>query len=295
MITKLAAAFDKAMLKIEGWLTDLVVMLPNFVVAVILLILFFLLSRLIRKGISRILKRVHYETALTRLAVTATHLVIMGLGLFLALNVLHLDKAVSSLLAGVGIFGLALGFAFQEITTSFISGIILAIRKPFAVGTWLQVGDYYGEVLRIDLWTTVLKNVTGQQVSIPNKDVLQSTLVNYSQRVRRIDLEVGISYGEKLPDVEVITKKAIQQMGGIREEREVAFYFTGFGDSSINFVVQYWVSFSEEKDYMKGMSEGIKAIKAAYDKHDIMIPFPIRTLDFGIKGGQPLTDMIGKQ
>ncbi len=68
-------------------------------------------------------------------------------------------------------------------------------------------------------------------------------------------------------------------------------YYQEFGDSSINFIIRYWVNFTKQTDYLQAMHDGIKNIKKAYDENDITIPFPIRTLDFGIKGGKTLDEV----
>jgi small conductance mechanosensitive channel len=74
-------------------------------------------------------------------------------------------------------------------------------------------------------------------------------------------------------------------------EKEVEVYYDEFGASSINFKLRIWLNTVEQKDYLNAKSEAIILIKAAFDENDIMIPFPIRTLDFGIKGGEKLSEM----
>ncbi len=101
----------------------------------------------------------------------------------------------------------------------------------------------------------------------------------------------GISYGEKLPNVEKVVSEAIQQINYLKKDRPIEFFYTSFGDSSINFVVRYWINFNRIPEYMKAQSDGIKHIKAAFDEVGITIPFPIRTLDFGIKGGKTLAEI----
>ena len=120
--------------KITLWLEQLTSMLPNMVVAVLVLFLFFFLAR-IAKSISRkVLQKVSDKEAINNLFATIIYLLVLGLGLIMALNVLKLQQTVSSILAGAGIIGLAVGFAFQDITANFISGILLAFRKPIQVG-----------------------------------------------------------------------------------------------------------------------------------------------------------------
>ena len=214
-------------------------------------------------------------------------------GLFVALGVLGLDKTVTSLLAGVGIVGLALGFAFQDIAANFMSGLILSFRHPFRVGHLVQTQGFMGVVADISLRTTVLRQLTGEHVRIPNKDVLGNPLINFSAAgERRVDLEVGVSYGEDLERVREVALRAVESVAPRRQERPVELFYEGFGDSSIDFVVRFWIDFARQPDYLAARSAAVIAIKQAFDREGITIPFPIRTLDFAAVGGTTLPDAL---
>lgn len=219
----------------------------------------------------------------------------LGIVVFIALSVLQLDKAVTSILAGAGIIGLALAFAFQDIASNFISGIFLSVRKPLYVGDIVKIKDYMGKVEEINLRDTVIKTYQGQMVIIPNKDVFQNPIENYTLLgKRRLDLNVGISYGEDLESVKSLTIQAVKDIDGLVEEEEVTMFYTGFGDSSINYVIRLWINVHDNVNILEVQSQCILRIKKVYDEHNIMIPFPIRTLDFGIKGGVSLSEMQEK-
>ena len=91
--------------------------------------------------------------------------------------------------------------------------------------------------------------------------------------------------------VEQITLKALQEIKRI-EDRNIEFFYTRFGDSSINFKVRFWIREEGQAIFLQTTSDALKRIKAAFDQNNILIPFPIRTLDFGIKGGQSLAHEI---
>lgn len=279
--------------KIVEWLKTAVAMLPNFILAVLLIIAFALLAKLLRNLTGKLLHRISHHSAITALISTVVYVTTLLVGVFIALGVLDLDKTVTSLLAGAGIIGLALGFAFQDIAANFMSGIIIAIRRPFRISDVIESNDRFGTVEAMNLRTTVLKSPQGQYILIPNKEVLGNSIINYSRLgKRRIDLAVGVSYGEDLEKVKQVTINAIKSLKNIEQEPDVQVMYTGFGDSSIDFDVQYWIVFTKQKEYRQALSDGIMAIKKAYDENDIMIPFPIRTLDFGIKGGEKLSEAI---
>ncbi|MEO8733871.1 MAG: mechanosensitive ion channel family protein [Flavobacteriales bacterium] len=279
--------------KLVAWVQEFIKLLPNLVMAALIVVSAWLLARLVRKGVANLLGRVTDSRSLTRLVANSLYLVMLLIGVFGALSVMHLDKTVTSMLAGAGIIGLALGFAFQDIAANFLSGVIMAVQRPLRTGELIQSGDHIGVVKHIDLRTTEIRNMQGLQVIVPNKDIFQSALINYTRNgSRRVDLTVGVSYGEDLADVERITIETVKGIGDLLPDHEVELFYTTFGDSSVNFDVRFWIEATSNAHYMDMRSRAIKAIRAAYRKEGISIPFPIRTLDFGMKGGEKLDAML---
>lgn len=286
-------AVDLIQEKLISWTKALIQMLPNLGLAALIVVAGWLLARLARSLVNKLLRKVIPSGTLLRLIGTCTYLMVMLVALFGALSVLHLDKTVTSILAGAGIIGLALGFAFQDIAANFISGVLMAVQRPIRVGELIETDGHFGVVQRIDLRTTELKNQQGIQVIIPNKEIFQLALLNYTRNsTRRVDLAVRISYGEDLERVERITLEAVRSVEGLLPGQPVEHFYTDFGDSSIDFELRFWIEARSQGHYTKCRSDAIKAIKAAYDKEGITIPFPIRTLDFGIKSGQKLDAML---
>lgn len=288
----LQKAIDILSNKLEEWLESTTAMLPNMFIAMLVMITFYFIARVIKSVSSNILNRFSEKKALNNLFTTFAYLGVLGVGLIISLNILHLEQTVSSLLAGAGIVGLALGFAFQDITANFISGVFIAFRKPIQVGDIIETGSYMGLVEEINLRVTVIRTFQGLHVIIPNKDIFQSAVTNYTKTDdRRIDLEVGVSYADNLEQVKEITIKAVSKIPNLMPGREIELYYNAFGDSSINFILMIWIHYPNEAVYLKAKSDAIMAIKQAFDANNITIPFPIRTLDFGIKGGQTLSEM----
>lgn len=275
--------------KLEGWLETAIELLPNFGVAVLTILIAWIVSKIVRKVLDSALRKTPLAVPLQNLIVSTTGLVIMVTGLFVALGVLGLDRTVMSLLAGVGILGLALGFAFQDIAANFISGILLSVRRPIHVGDVIETNSFFGTVQEINLRSTIVETPSGQVVFIPNKQVFESPITNYSKtRKRRIDLEIGVSYAEDLDKAKRIAIEAVEAIGLRNRDREVELFFEKFGSSSINFVVRFWTDFSRQSDYLEARSEAIMTIKRVFDDNDITIPFPIRTLEFGAAEGEAL-------
>lgn len=292
----LQEGYNQLVGKLQGWINTLIEMLPNLVLAILVLIIFYAIGKLVRKAVNRLLHKVTTNKTIIDLLETVVGVMVIGVGAFMALGILNLDGTVTSLLAGAGIIGLALGFAFQDIAANFLSGVLLSIRHPFGKGDIIESNDFYGVVKKINLRNTIIKTPQGQKVFIPNKVVYENPFINYTADYeRRIDLECGVSYGDNLEKAKEVAIEAVKSLDNYNEDRGVEFYYEEFGGSSINFVIRFWVHFRKNSDYLTPKSDAIMAITRKFDENDIMIPFPIRTLDFGIRGGEKLDAMLQKR
>ena len=138
-------ALTKLTDKLDGWLEQALLQLPNFLVGLLVVVLFWLAAKLVKKGTGRLLEPL-LPTAIARLLSSFAYLAVLAAGVFVALGVMGLNKTVTSLLAGAGILGLAIGFAFQDIAANFMSGILLALRRPFTLGELIEANGYFGTV-----------------------------------------------------------------------------------------------------------------------------------------------------
>lgn len=279
--------------KLILWLKELIKLLPNIALAALIVVIGFFIAKWLRKLAAKFLHRFIHNQTLDNLFSSLVYIFLIGVTLFAALSVLQLDKAVTSILAGAGIIGLALAFAFQDIAANFMSGIFLSIRKPLHIGDIIQIKDYMGKVEEINLRDTVIRTFLGQMVIIPNKDVLQNPIENFSLLgKRRMDLTVGVSYGDDLEKVKEVALNSVKDIQELSKVDDITMFYQEFADSSINFVIRIWINTPEQIVFWRVKSEAIMRIKKAFDENDITIPYPIRTLDFGIKGGIPLNEML---
>ncbi len=276
--------------KVTTWGETAVTHLPNLVVALLALWLSWFASGLASRWLRRGLERASVSSQLVTLAQSLTRVAGLTLGLVLALNVLNLDKAVATALAGVGVVGLALGFAFQDTAANLISGVFMAVKQPFRVGEVIETNGFSGTVERVGLRATELRKFTGELVMIPNKTVFSEALTNISQaQDRRIDIAVGVSYADDLDRAETVALEAIASIADAKQDPKPQVFFREFGGSSVDFDIRFWVPYGKDPgSYLRGRSEAIKAIRRHFAKAEITIPFPIRTLDFGIEGGKGL-------
>lgn len=286
-------AFDQVWNKLNDWGRDLIVMLPNVAVALLVIIGFWALGRVVQKTLDRGLRRTPlHDTAVPIIAKTVAFVVI-SVGLVIALGVLNLQEAAASLLAGAGIVGLVLGLAFQDIAANYFAGFMLSLKRPLQIGDVVETNDQFGTVELIELRTTWIRTFQGQRVMIPNRKIFAEPLTNFSTfGRRRIDLPVGVSYGSDLEQVERVALEAVASLDCVLDDEPPSLFYESFGDSSIDFQILFWAKFGGQRDFLDARHAAVKAIKRAFDEHDITIPFPIRTLDFGIVGGKTLREML---
>ena len=282
--------------KLGGWFDVVISHIPNFIVAVIIAIIFSFIARFAGKGMKKVLRRSLDSTQIADLMASIFKVIVLSVGVFIALDFMGLKSTVTSLLAGAGIVGLAIGFAFQDMTENLIAGIAMGIRKPFKAGDVIETDNVFGSVHSINLRNTLIESFYGQLILVPNKILFRNVLRNYSTLgVRRIEVPVGISYADDIEKASEVIVEKINQFDFVIRKNETAVYAEGFGDSSINLLVWFWIKYPGEPDFMTVRHKGVVAVKQALDAADISIPFPIRTLDFGIKGGEKLDAMISEK
>ncbi|MDT0295147.1 mechanosensitive ion channel family protein [Mesonia ostreae] len=268
--------------KMAGWVNKIILNLPNFILAIVVMILFVFIAKLVVKFVNKLMRKRNVSASILNITGSFVKIIIIAIGFFIALGVLDLNKVLTSVLAGAGVIGLALGLALQGTLHNTFSGVILSFRPELEVGDWIESNDFAGEVQEVNLRNVVIKQSDNNLVVIPNVKIVDSPFKNFSNTARsRVMLGCGVGYECDLNEVEEIAVKVIQDAFEQSEGEKVEFAYTEFGGSSINFVVRFWTDVSKQRDVLFAKHKAILAIWKAFKEHDINIPFPIRTLDFG--------------
>lgn len=281
--------------EVQGWWSGFLAALPNMVLAFLVAMAGYIVTTFLKKYFDKLSNKLVGDKTIASLMSTMMTVGVSILFLLLILSVLNLSGAVSSILGAAGVVGLAIGLAFQDPILNFFSGIQLTVRHLFRLGDLIEVEGYQGTVMKITLRHTAIETFQGQDVMIPNKIMVQSALTNYTTlKQRRVDVACGVSYGDDLSKVKEVTIKAIKDKVNHDADRGVQLFFNEFGGSSVNYSLRFWMEKRKtgQGDFLQAQSDAIMAIMTAYNENDIMIPFPIRTLDFGIKGGEKLASVL---
>ena len=248
----------------------------QWITATAVLVATFVVTWVVRRYSERLLRSVGLETTTARpLSRLAGAAVFVG-GFMYALRAV--DIAIGPLLGALGVAGLALAFALQDIIENLIAGIMLQARQPFAIGDQVAVGDHTGTVQDITIRSTILKTFDGYTVTIPSSDVLQSPIENRTAfPSRRTTLMVGVSYDADLDDVTTRVADAAARAAGVVPQPAPDAWVESFGDSSIDIAVRFWHGSTIAAEWSTRHAVAI-AVKQALDDLGVEIPFPTHTL-----------------
>jgi len=278
--------------KLIAWSEAAIKMVPNMLVAVFCLVLFWLLAIVVGRLVHRIVLRLSIYRHVAGLTSRLSYLAVVIVGVILAFDALHLDRAVASMLAGIGIIGLAFGLAAKNIGTDYLAGFIIHFSHPYRIGHLIQSGKFMGYVDSLDLRATKIRTQQGQRVILPNHQIIESELTNYTiTGERRVDLKCGISQDADLEKAETIAIKAVESLKTRNPERDVEFFYEEIGEFTINFTLRFWAD-PDQKAYLTARSQAIKAITKTFHEHGIIMPSPIRTLDFSAARGGSLREQL---
>ena len=277
--------------QIQDLVNNIISGLPNFIAALVVLGIFWYLAKFTKRFVSKFLTRLRTPHSVISLFSSLVRIAVVAMGIMTTLSILSLDKAVTSVLAGLGIIGVALGFAFQDIVANFVSGVFLIFKRPFREGDVVSIAENEGIIRGVELRTTIIESFQGKIIHIPNKQVFQSIITNFSEKgIQRIDLKCGVGYDSDLETVHYVTLQALRKLDYVLDDPQPALHYEEFGGSSINFMIRFWIDYSSQIDFLEARSEALKQIISKYREHHIIIPFPITAIDLA---QQKSTEVLG--
>lgn len=260
----------------QEMLNGLIEFLPKLIVAIIIFLITLLVAHLGRKAVQMALEKRRVDHEVTLLLSRATQITVIILGTIWALSTV--DFNVTGFVAGLGIAGFTIGFALKDVAENFVAGILLLIQQPFDIGDAVEAGGYSGTVTNIEIRTTTIRTWDGLLVIVPNAHVYSNAITNYSKVAqRRVSLTVGVAYESDLQRVDDVMIAVANQLPGVKDDPAPFVVFNEFAASAINATLYFWVD-TGETGYFDALDSVVKGIKSAFDREQINIPFPIRTV-----------------
>ncbi|MHB1413736.1 MAG: mechanosensitive ion channel family protein [Chloroflexota bacterium] len=245
---------------------------PRVIAAALVLALFWLIASTVRWLLVSLFRRVIGDLTVENLIKQIAYYAVWGLGLILAADALGFDP--QTVVAGLGLTGLALGFALKDIISNFVSGVLILALRPFRLGDQIVVGEVEGSVERIVLRATHIRTYDGRLVLVPNAELFTSRVTNNTASpVRRGSVEVPLAYDVDLGGVADLLRMAAQGSDGVLASPAVSVRIRELGSDGITAEVRYWTD-SRRSDYLATASAVRQAVVAGLKEAGIELPDP---------------------
>jgi potassium efflux system protein len=235
----------------------------------------YLLSALLRFILQEdVYPRIGVQKGMAYATSSLINYIILAIGFIVGLGVIGVSLTKMTVLAGA--FGVGIGFGLQSIVNNFVSGLILLFERPLHVGDIIEMDGLNGEVRRIGMRASTVRTWHGSDIVVPNADLVTKQVTNWTlgDKLRRIDLPVGVNYGADPEEVVQIFKKVAKANPDVLHSPEPSALFTGYGDSSINFELRAWTD--KFNDWQRIRSDLATAVYRAGHEAGLSFPFPQR-------------------
>jgi len=256
---------------------DFISLLTAIAAGLAVLLVFYLAARVMRRLTRRYLGKFKISELAVALVSRTIFIGVATLGVFVSLGVMGVNAA--ALVASMGLLGVAVGFALGGVIENFAAGFLIIMQRPFEAGDIILIGDIEGEVLEVRVRDTIVRMYDGRQTYIPNALIFSKPLINNTRtRRRRVSFEVGVAYPDDTAGALRVAGEALRAVDGVLENPPPFVVARGFQDSSVGLRAYFWID-PVETDFLRVRSEGIAAVKKAFEKAGIEIPFPIVTVN----------------
>jgi small conductance mechanosensitive channel len=236
-------------------------LISNLINAAVIFLASLLIAGLARRSVRLATRRRETVSQIVPLLTKVVYWSILLLGLTVALQAVGIN--LTAVVAGLGIMGFTIGFALQDVSKNFVSGVLLLVSEPFKTGDLIEVSGYTGNVAVIDLRATELHTVDGRVVLIPNADVFTRPITNFSRvRTRRVEFGLGIPYGSDLETVRQTALAAIAQVPGLAAGKTSQIVFQNFSPTAIDMIAYYWID-TDRTDPVLAKDAGLVAADTA--------------------------------
>lgn len=242
----------------------------NLVTAVVIFYVGKMAVGLVVRGLRKVMQRQEVDRTLETFICNLVRMVLLVIVIIAAIGAIGIQT--TSFIAIFGAAGLAVGLALQGSLSNFASGVLIVLFRPYRVGDFVEAAGVSGSVEEVQILTTVLKTGDNKQIIVPNGQIMDSIITNYSANdTRRVDMVVGVSYDDDLDKVRDTITELVAAEDRILDEPACTIAVSALADSSVNFIVRPWV---KTPDYWGVMFDLTEAIKKRFDQEGISFPFP---------------------
>jgi len=254
---------------------------PQIMVALVVITLTVLVSKIIKSAISNLMARTKLRQSLRELATLLASIMTWVLGLMIAAVIVFPGLTPASILAGLGLGSVAIGFAFKDVFENFLAGIIILFRREMRIGDHIECLGIEGEVTHIAIRESHISRTDGQLVIVPNSMLFKNpVIIRTDQPKRRVTIICGVAYDVDVDQARSVITGAVETCETVvKDDKPIQVFAQEFASSSINFEVAWWTG-STPVEVRTSRDEVVASVKRALDDAGIEIPFPYRTLTF---------------
>ena len=268
--------------------TEFIRALPSIAIALAIIIVTAIVAKVAVSVADKAVGKTDLRASLRTLIQTVIKLGIWILGLLIAMIVVFPGLTVGSLIAGLGIGAVAIGFAFQDIFENFLAGVLIMVREKMRIGDVIECEGIIGKVEHITLRETHIRKLSGEVTVVPNSILFKNPVeILTDQDQRRHQVVIGVSYDTDLDEAAAVIRKAVLVVDEVNEDKGLDIFAQEFNSSSVDFLVRWW-SGSTPRAGWESKDKVVRAIKRGLDEAGIEIPFPYITHTF--KERVPLGD-----
>ena len=254
-------------------------MVPNIISGLTVLLIFIILGKLFHKSIGTRIQKKWKDSIVSNFIAAASKWIFYILGVIIALNIIGFGGIASSIVAGAGISAIIFGFAFKDIGENFLSGILLALNRPFEIGDIIEVEGQKGTVKDLDLRTTHLRSVDGKDIYLPNSSIVKNTLINYTtDGFLRVNFMLGIAPENSIDDTRALIIDYLENNNVILEFPKPNVVVQELGEFTTDIQIFFWIDILANKDLPDSYlghnirSKVITDIKKILDTNGVEMP-----------------------
>lgn len=259
-------------------LNETPVSVGSFVVFGIFMVVFIFIGKFVKSTLMKgVLPRFDIDKGMRYTLSRMSQYVVIVIGVLISFQFIGID--LSSLAVVFGLLSVGIGFGLQNLTSNFISGLIVLFERPISVGDRVVVNDIEGDVIEINIRSTKIRTLNNVSIIVPNSEFVSKDVVNYSHGdpTYRLDIEVGVAYGSDLDKVLQVMNDIAAENDRVLQTPEPKVHLTSFGDSAWNMELRVWIA--EVGDYPDIRNILNQEIVRRFRENDIEIPFPQRDLN----------------
>lgn len=274
----LSQPFNAVLKSVKSLWQDFLVQSPLIAAGLLALLITALTNRLAQSITSRVARRSRLRSGLQDLLLQLTTIGIWLVGLLIAAVIMFPGMTPAKVLTVLGLGSVAVGFAFKDIFENFFAGVLILWKYPFDKGDFIECGEIKGRIEDITIRMSMIRQVDGQLVVVPNALLFKNPVdVLTSRPSRRTTIICGVAYDTDLNAARDVIQQAVEGCRTVRQDHPVEIFAQEFADSSINFEVTWWTG-ATPVEIRRSRDEIVRSVKQALDKAGIEIPFPQRTL-----------------